>query len=497
MNMDSATPAPEQEVIRISLKAKLEFIPATIEFINNIASKFGLTAADAQKLELVVEEACVNVVEHAFDPGEDGKFDIVIKRKPGAISISVEDQGLPFDYRKFENRRESGLGVVLMKAFTDEVYFHNLGKQGKQVELVKHLPYKNVEDYISDEDKAKVMAQPAFAADIPLEIRIMKPEESYNLARCVYRSYGYSYIGEHIYYPERVKELIESGVMVSCIAVTPENEIVGHAAISLERSDARVGETGQAVIDPRLRGRGILNDLALNLRKYAREHDFYGVFSEAVTVHTRSQKTQIYHGGAETGVLLGIIPATMEFKKIQNGPQQKRQSIVLYYTRLNQEPSRDVFPPLHHQGIIRRIYEKNSFKRNIINPLETHASINLPAQSTVDIIVKTEPSFAYIQIHEYGEDMEGLVKFRLNELCSRKIEVIYLDLPLCHPATPRICASMEILGFFFGGVIPELRNGDILRLQYLNNAVVDYENMQIATDFGKELCDYIEKSRIA
>jgi serine/threonine-protein kinase RsbW len=348
--MNTASATGEQEIARISVKARIQYVPAVLDFVNNIALRVGLPADEAKRLELVVEEACVNVIEHAFEPGEDGKFTVIITRRPGAISIAVEDLGLPFDYRKFDSERGSGLGVVLMKAFADEVHFHNLGQHGKQVELIKHPPYKNVEEYIQEEDKAKALSQTVIPDYVPLEIRPMRPDEAYNLARCVYRSYGYTYIGEHIYYPERVKELIESGVQISFIAVTPENEIVGHAALQLEHPDAMVGETGQAVVDPRVRSRGIMNDLACNLRKYAREHNFYGVYSEAVTVHTHSQKIQIYYGGRETGVLLGIIPPTMEFKKIREDSRQKRNSVALYYTRLNQEPVRDVYPPLHHQA---------------------------------------------------------------------------------------------------------------------------------------------------
>jgi hypothetical protein len=96
---------------------------------------------------------------------------------------------------------------------------------------------------------------------------------------------------------------------------------------------------------------------------------------------------------------------------------------------------------------------------------------------------------------DIGLDLEELVKFRLRELCLRKIDCIYIDLPLPHPATPKICASLEMIGFFFAGVIPEMSEGDVLCLQYLNNVDVDLENVQIASDFGKELLDYVIKAR--
>ena len=109
----------EQQVARVTISAKLEFLPAVSNFLREISSKLGLTGSDIEQLELVVEEACVNVIEHAFDPGEQGVLDVVILRKPGQVVVAVEDQGLPFDFRKFDVEQESGLGVILMKAFAD------------------------------------------------------------------------------------------------------------------------------------------------------------------------------------------------------------------------------------------------------------------------------------------------------------------------------------------------------------------------------------------
>ena len=43
------------------------------------------------------------------------------------------------------------------------------------------------------------------------------------------------------------------------------------------------------------------------------------------------------------------------------------------------------------------------------------------------------------------------------------------------------------LGFFFGGLIPELRAGDVLRLQYLNNVELDPGALVLYSDTAKQL----------
>ena len=485
----------EQQVARITLAAKVELLPAISSFIREISLKLGLADNDIEKMDLVVEEACMNVIEHAFDPGEQGYFDVIILRKPGQIVIAVEDQGLPFDFRKFDAEKESGLGVILMKTFADEIHFLNLGRRGKRVEMVKNLPYKDVDAYISEEEKDKTQPLPLVPEDIKLTIRLMRPEDAINLARCVYRCYGYTYANADVYYPDRVAEFLTGGLLMSHIALSPDDQVIGHVAIRKACSDARIGERGQAVVDPRYRGRGLLNKLLSTSMAHARDIGMYGTYSEAVTVHTFSQKSAISIGARETGVLLGFTPATMLFKKIQEGNREQRQAAVLLYTRVNQEPQRDVFPPFHHTAIIRSIYERNNFRRNIMNASDVKEPPDFLPSSLVDVKVQSDANRAFMLVTQFGADLEELVKFRLHELCLRKIDCIYIDLPLSNPATPKFCASLEMLGFFFAGVIPEMSEGDVLRLQYLNNVDVDLDSVQIASDFGKELLDYVIKAR--
>jgi anti-sigma regulatory factor (Ser/Thr protein kinase)/GNAT superfamily N-acetyltransferase len=485
----------EQQVARITLAAKVELLPALASFVREIALKLGLADTDIGQLELVVEEACMNVIEHAFDPGERNYFDVVILRKPGQIMVAVEDQGLPFDFRKFDADKESGLGIILMKAFADEIHFLNLGRRGKRVELFKNLPYKDVEAYISEGEKDRTVSLPPVPQDISLTIRLTRPDDAVNLARCVYRCYGYTYANADVYFPDRFTELVTSGLLISHVALTPDNEVVGHVAIRKENPDARTGERGQAVVDPLYRGHGLFNKLLSSAMAHAKDTGMYGTYSEAVAVHTFSQQAALSMGAQETGILLGFIPTNMFFKRIQEGDREQRQATVLLYTRANQEPQRDVYPPFHHTAIIRSIYEKNNFRRNIIKSSDVKEPADIPVSSLIDVKVHTEANLAFMRVAQYGADLEELVKFRLHELCLRKIDSIYIDLPLSHPATQKFCATVEMLGFFFAGVIPEMSEGDVLRLQYLNNLDIDLNSIQIASDFGKELLDYVAKAR--
>jgi len=72
-------------------------------------------------------------------------------------------------------------------------------------------------------------------------------------------------------------------------------EVVGHYA--LERNQpGPVAEGGQAVVDPAHRGRKILDRLKMAALDHAREIGLAGVWADAVTVHTFTQKANLTLG---------------------------------------------------------------------------------------------------------------------------------------------------------------------------------------------------------
>ena len=480
----------ETQLAKLSLIADKKYLPLAMDFIQDVAVVVGLEKSDAQKLELIVEEASLNVIEHAFDEDEKGNYEIIIMRKPGQLVISIRDKGLPFDFQKIKPGENSGLGMVLMKALADEIHYVNLGREGKEVIFVKNLPYKNITE-LEELPEAKE-AVPVEKKDVELTYRLMTEQDAVPMARCMYRSYGYSYGNDFVYYPEKIRELIKSKLLHSCVVFSPEGELIGHLAMMLESPDAKIGETGMAVVDPRYRGHGIFKKTKLFLIDYAKKRNMAGIYSEAVAVHPYTQKGNISLGAHETGFLIGFTPSTMFFKKIEKQQRTKRQTTVLFYLTLKDEEKK-IYPPFHHKAMIKKIYEMSGLKRKIEKAAHNILD-DIHEKSQVDVRVQTEPGRAFMRVSQFGKDVVELIGFRLHELCLQKIDCIYIDLPLSHPMTQQICAPLEMIGFFFAGIIPEMFDGDVVRLQYLNNVDIDFEKVTVVSDFGKELFDYVVKA---
>src|SRR5215203_4817417 len=489
MTAEHGTSKLDKPVAAVTVLADAELLPAVVDFVRRTANQLGLRGKAAEHLDLAVERVCRNVIDRAFEPEEVERYDVYVLRRPGQVVIAVEDRGLPFDYVPLQDGSDTVLSDMLHRSFADEIRFVNLGRGGNRVELVKHLPHADVREHLSENEHHRAVRAPAAPEDAPLEVRMMRPEESFELSRCVYRSYGYSYDWNDIYYPERIRELQESGLMRSCVAVTPEGEFVGHLALTLAGPDSPVGEAGQAVVDPRFRGHRLFERMKTFLAERAREWGMYGLYSEATAVHPYSQRGNLKLGARETGFLLGYIPASVSYKEIGEDREGRRGSVALFYMRTRDEPERAVYPPDEYREAVRRVVEHNGLRRAV----EDSPDAEVPPSTRMNVNVRRDHNLAFLQVEEPGSDLRELVQARLRELCLHSVDCAYVDLPLSHPATSH--AGLGDLGFFLGGIIPEAdggaTGGDVLRLQYLNEVEIRADDLHTASNFGEELVDLI------
>ncbi|HXG11563.1 MAG TPA: ATP-binding protein [Gemmataceae bacterium] len=489
--MPDPVPTAERLLARLTVPAEADNLPAVLDLVRDLAARQGLTVREVERLAFVAEEACAGVVANAYPAGQPGNIDVILLRRPGQLVVAVEDQGMPADYQALQEGG-FGLGEMLRRFLDGEIRCLNLGRHGNRVELVKKLPPAPLQADLAEQEAKRTAGAPPAAAEEPLTLRLLKADETLALVRCLYRCYGYTYDADYMYDPQRIRELQEAGLMRSFVVVNPAGEVVGHLALNLEAPGAVVGESAQAFVDPRYRGHGLLEKLKTLLKEYAHTHGIRGVYSEAVTVHPYSQKGNLALGAHETGLLLGYVPATVSYRQIKES-QKQRQAVVLFYLPAGDSPPQAVYPPPCHEALIRRVYERLGLPREV--RATPGGPTDLPAAAQMDVKVRTDHNEAFLRVRRFGQDLEQQVHFRLRELCLERLDCIYLDLPLSDPETASACDRLEKLGLFFGGVIPEIADGDALRLQFLNNVAVDPSQIQLASDFGRELLAYVLRAK--
>jgi serine/threonine-protein kinase RsbW len=118
------------------------------EFVTNVGVQAGLGEDDVAKLELAVDEACTNVIEHAHRG--DVTKDVVVRATfdEKTLRIEVVDSGAGFDparvpdegvERLVAQRRSGGLGLRVMKSLMDEVSYEIVPGNANRLRLTKRL----------------------------------------------------------------------------------------------------------------------------------------------------------------------------------------------------------------------------------------------------------------------------------------------------------------------------------------------------------------------
>lgn len=102
------------------------------EFVTQAAKQLDFSDFDLYKIETAVDEACSNIIEHAYGQENLGDIEISVKVNPENLTITLTDFGKPFDpkYVKEPNlssnladRDNHGLGIYMMKQWMDIVEF--------------------------------------------------------------------------------------------------------------------------------------------------------------------------------------------------------------------------------------------------------------------------------------------------------------------------------------------------------------------------------------
>jgi serine/threonine-protein kinase RsbW len=106
-------------------------LPAVYAFVEASCAAARVDPALCFNLQLAVEEACCNVIEHAYG-GQGGQFSITFATRGRDVTITLRDHGRPFDPEQvtapdtslpLEQRRIGGLGLHLMYQLMDDVRF--------------------------------------------------------------------------------------------------------------------------------------------------------------------------------------------------------------------------------------------------------------------------------------------------------------------------------------------------------------------------------------
>jgi serine/threonine-protein kinase RsbW len=318
--------------------------------------------------------------------------------------------------------------------------------------------------------------------------RFLEPNEGGVLSEAIRAAYGNSYDVRWVYDAEEVSARLAAGAYVSCVAETPDGELLCHEGMGLAAAGDAVGHSGQAVTMPAARGQHLFTRTKRFLMDWAAEQGMAGMYSEATAAHPYSQRANVELGAHETGFLLGWIPATVSNDAANGG--RGRQSAALFYTKLNDGHERPVYAPERHRAMVGQTLELCELRGALA---ESPADAALAERTELHVEMDADHNLALITVHVPGADLETAVAAERHHLFHRAgLDAVYIDLPLDAPATALVADHLERLGVSYSGIFPNSRcDGDVLRMQSLHRVRIKADDVSVASDHGRELLEYV------
>lgn len=130
---------------KFTFPGRYESLAQIASLIRQATQELGLSSLDSYTVEMAVDEACTNIIEHAYGGEGRGEIELEYRIEGDALIITLRDHGKPFNPQKIrppnkkaplKRRRNHGLGLYFIYQWMDDVRFE-FGKGTNTLTMVK------------------------------------------------------------------------------------------------------------------------------------------------------------------------------------------------------------------------------------------------------------------------------------------------------------------------------------------------------------------------
>lgn len=133
---------------KLTVKSKTENLSIIRDFIKTTTAEAGVASDVVENIILAVDEACTNIIKHAYKSFPDGELIIKTKSTLSRFVVSITDYGQSFEpdtipepdlQKYYRQKRVGGLGMYLMKTLMDDVKYVSFPGKYNEVMLSKNI----------------------------------------------------------------------------------------------------------------------------------------------------------------------------------------------------------------------------------------------------------------------------------------------------------------------------------------------------------------------
>jgi len=122
----------QSQLFLLDITSDMSNLARVADFVAEAAQKVKLTQRQSDDVQMAVDEAVTNVMEHAYAGESDGRISIKMRVDDQELFVEIRDQGKEFNAKKVKKpnikgplseRSIGGLGIFFMKKLMDKVEF--------------------------------------------------------------------------------------------------------------------------------------------------------------------------------------------------------------------------------------------------------------------------------------------------------------------------------------------------------------------------------------
>lgn len=127
---------------------RFESLQHISDFVAGIARESGLDDSAVYAVQLAVDEAATNIIEHAYGGEGDEIIECICERVPEGLQVILVDHGRVFDPDEvpepdteapLDEVKPRGLGLFFMRRMMDDVKFDFSKRSGNRVIMLKKI----------------------------------------------------------------------------------------------------------------------------------------------------------------------------------------------------------------------------------------------------------------------------------------------------------------------------------------------------------------------
>lgn len=487
---------------RLRLPPRTVFLEPAVEFVSAYARQLQMPPAELERLGASVRSALSTVLAAS---GAGTAFDeavsVAVSESGGRLAVEMLNRGLPLT-----GGFEAALGEPACAAQTrcPEVAVENFGRRGQRVTLRFPLKSAGAAGPAAEPGVPKTEAPPSGgrqAAD-NIEIRLLAPGEEAELSRLFYRVYGYDYINEYVYYPEKLAEMVREGRLVSIVAALGGGRLAGHVGLVRWSEAPPVYEAALGLVDPEVKSSGLFGRTLDRAMKAAAETRMQYCFFDFVTNHDYSQRLIARYGTRDLALFAGCQGKATQARLERIGIGKDPEGMDRYSILLSILPQ----APRPFGGDIQLAPTIGESLGFLLEPLglswsPTPRFDQLPPEGRHGVYYQPGQQAVLFELPQPGRRALGEVLAEWRRLLETGYQYAAVEFPLDAPGAAQLSDALAEAGFFMAGFVP-WRHSDRLGFRYQAVAPtrVAFDMIRVHTPAARRLLgavrrDYERNSR--